>query len=381
MDMKEVQKAVNPVYTTAKGTVMTLAAGGDKDAIALCPYLELDEMQKGRSKVPPEIGRVYAVAQEARYNIYNHAALERKEPIIVDLPSGYSPRGFRTADAGKTYYGLDLPAVIDLMKTAVSKTMTDEQKRFVQYYSVDATNYDSLKKALESTDGEICIVTEGLMGYLSQPELVSMCQAIHRLLSEKGGCWITADAGILEIYILTYKILVNEDSNELAAAMKGHASNMADVDFYNNSLFLNGSDGAIAFLNEQGFSVKKESVSDYIHGLHTVNKDEEKQLSEKYARMEIWTMTVDKGATKSYEAVSQDTSFEVKSEVKDGIFSVEIRGRVDTITAPELLKRFQEAGEGIKSICVDVSEMSYVSSAGLRVFLTMRKSLANKECI
>ena len=52
---------------------------------------------------------------------------------------------------------------------------------------------------------------------------------------------------------------------------------------------------------------------------------------------------------------------------------------MDTITAPELLKQFREAGEGIEAICVDVSRMPYVSSAGLRVLLMMYKSLADKD--
>ena len=51
---------------------------------------------------------------------------------------------------------------------------------------------------------------------------------------------------------------------------------------------------------------------------------------------------------------------------------------MDTITAPELLKQFQEAGGGIQSIHVDVSRMSYVSSAGLRVLLLAQKKM-NKQ--
>ena len=52
---------------------------------------------------------------------------------------------------------------------------------------------------------------------------------------------------------------------------------------------------------------------------------------------------------------------------------------MDTLTAPELLKCFQEAGEGIREIHVDVSRMAYVSSAGLRVLLMMYKSLDDKS--
>ena len=74
-----------------------------------------------------------------------------------------------------------------------------------------------------------------------------------------------------------------------------------------------------------------------------------------------------------------DLPFRVESELKDGLFSVSIQGRLDTITAPELLKQFQEADGEISAIRADVSKMAYVSSAGLRVLLIMLKSLKNKD--
>ncbi|MCR5236975.1 MAG: STAS domain-containing protein [Lachnospiraceae bacterium] len=43
------------------------------------------------------------------------------------------------------------------------------------------------------------------------------------------------------------------------------------------------------------------------------------------------------------------------------------------------MKQFQEVGEGISAIHVDVSKMAYVSSAGLRVLLMMYKSLEDKD--
>jgi anti-anti-sigma factor len=377
--MNNLNQIVNPIYTTAKGTVMMLAAGGDKDAIALCPYLDLDEIKKGKKESPPEIRKIYTVAQEARFNLYNNAVLNRDEPVVVDLPSGYSPRGFRVADAGKRYYGFDLPSVIDVMKPAIDKTMTEEQKALVEFAPVDATNYDSLKHALADNRDEICIITEGLLGYFSESELVSMCQAIHRLLSEYGGCWITADASILEIYSITYEMLTGKDHTAFTEHMKSAASGMADVDFYKNSMFLHGQDGAIEFLKKQGFSVKSEPVSQYVKGLRTVDEETEKKLKEQYGRMSVWTLTVDKVSSSGEKAEDLSLPFEVKSNVSDGVFSVAIQGRLDTLTAPELLKCFQDAGDGINAIHVDVSRMAYVSSAGLRVFLMMYKSLEDKD--
>lgn len=364
---------MNPIYTTAKGTVLMLAAAGDKDAVALIPYVGTDEIQN-RNAVSEEIRNCYKIAQQARYEIYNQAALQTEAPVIVDLPSGYSPRGFRAASAGRQYLGFDLPVVIDVMKTAAEKTMTPEQRSMAKYCAVDATNYDSMKAALGDINGELCIVTEGLLGYFSEPELVSMCQAIHRILSEYGGTWITADTSILQIYTLTFATVLNGDQDAFVKHMKGTASSMADVDFYKNSLFLNGIDGAVNFLKDQGFHVKRDSVTRYLEDLPGIDPKLMNELREAYNVMEMWTMT----AVSDVKKIDKDLPFAVESEFRDGKFTAKIQGRMDTITAPELLEKYQQV-DGVKEIEINVEKMAYVSSAGLRVLLMMYKSLEDKN--
>ena len=75
---------------------------------------------------------------------------------------------------------------------------------------------------------------------------------------------------------------------------------------------------------------------------------------------------------------AQDMPFRVESEFKDGKFTAWIQGRVDTITAPQLLEQYQKA-DGVKAIELNIEKMSYISSAGLRVFLIMYKSLDDKD--
>ncbi len=56
-----------------------------------------------------------------------------------------------------------------------------------------------------------------------------------------------------------------------------------------------------------------------------------------------------------------------------------IRGRVDTVTAPELEKTFTEAlGRGKNRWVLMLSGLEYISSAGLRVILAAAKSLKAK---
>jgi len=56
-----------------------------------------------------------------------------------------------------------------------------------------------------------------------------------------------------------------------------------------------------------------------------------------------------------------------------------LKGRLDTLAAQEATKQMEsliEAASG--TIIMDCSEMSYISSSGLRIFLTLRKAATEK---
>ena len=374
MDNKELQKIVNPVYLTAKATLGFLKRAGDPDAMALLPLIGLEtDLQEKAKVLPAPIGLCYKIAQLARYEIYNTAALRSSAPNIVDLPSGYSPRGFRVSSAGKRYFGFDLPVVIGDMAPAAEKVMTPEQRRLSSYHAVDATNYQSMKEALESVEGELCIVTEGLLGYFNEPDLVSLCQAVHRLLSEYCGTWMTADISILRIYMLTFSALLKGDELALLNRMQGKVNEMADVKMNQNSLFLNGEEGARRFLQEQGFTVATEPVTLYLPELPGVTDE----IRNAYRQMNMLTMRV--ASPQIGRTLTRDLPFAVDSSVTDGKLIMKVQGRVDTLTATELLKAFQEAASQTDSIELDVEKMPYISSAGLRVLLIMRKSVKDQS--
>lgn len=49
--------------------------------------------------------------------------------------------------------------------------------------------------------------------------------------------------------------------------------------------------------------------------------------------------------------------------------TVEVAGRLDSLTAPELDSRLEESYEGIERLIFDMSKLEYIASAGLRVLL------------
>ena len=55
-----------------------------------------------------------------------------------------------------------------------------------------------------------------------------------------------------------------------------------------------------------------------------------------------------------------------------------VSGRVDTTTAPELEKKIMDNIDGITELIFDFKDLSYTSSAGLRVILKAQKQM-NKQ--
>ena len=72
-------------------------------------------------------------------------------------------------------------------------------------------------------------------------------------------------------------------------------------------------------------------------------------------------------------------NFNADVKLNDDILKVALTGRLDTITSPGLLALYREAEAKAKitNITIDMKELEYISSAGLRVLMIMRKALAD----
>jgi anti-sigma B factor antagonist len=66
-------------------------------------------------------------------------------------------------------------------------------------------------------------------------------------------------------------------------------------------------------------------------------------------------------------------TIEIKKNAKE--ITIEVVGRLDTITAPALEKTIGENLDGIQSLVLDFKGLEYISSAGLRVLLGAQKKI------
>ena len=64
----------------------------------------------------------------------------------------------------------------------------------------------------------------------------------------------------------------------------------------------------------------------------------------------------------------------IKDE-KNKLLKVNMSGRLDTSTSPLLEEQIADKFDGIENIEIDLKSLEYISSAGLRVLLAMKKKL------
>ena len=68
----------------------------------------------------------------------------------------------------------------------------------------------------------------------------------------------------------------------------------------------------------------------------------------------------------------------INKEMMDDVLTVFISGRLDTTTSPELEEYLKESLDSVENLVLNLSDLEYISSAGLRVLLSAQK-IMNKQ--
>ncbi|MCR4990869.1 MAG: STAS domain-containing protein [Lachnospiraceae bacterium] len=58
--------------------------------------------------------------------------------------------------------------------------------------------------------------------------------------------------------------------------------------------------------------------------------------------------------------------------------TISLEGRLDTTTAPQLEEELKSSLDGVTDLVIDIKDVQYISSAGLRVLLSAQKTM-NKQ--
>ena len=68
----------------------------------------------------------------------------------------------------------------------------------------------------------------------------------------------------------------------------------------------------------------------------------------------------------------------IEKHLNEKKLDLKVSGRLDTTTAPDLEKELLDQLKDVEELCIDFSDLEYISSAGLRVLLSAQKTM-NKQ--
>ena len=68
----------------------------------------------------------------------------------------------------------------------------------------------------------------------------------------------------------------------------------------------------------------------------------------------------------------------IQTQTEGTTCTIKLSGRLDTTTAPELENAVNESIGSAETLIFDLAELSYTSSAGLRVFLKAQKQMSRQ---
>ena len=66
---------------------------------------------------------------------------------------------------------------------------------------------------------------------------------------------------------------------------------------------------------------------------------------------------------------------EITKTINEKTLNIALEGRLDTTTAPQLENELKESLDGIEELVIDLQDLVYISSAGLRVLLFAQKAM------
>ena len=158
--------------------------------------------------------------------------------------------------------------------------------------------------------------------YLTQSELEETFRNMHRILEEFGGFWVTTDNEIVE----TQKRLITVLAPGRESVKRARKPENAFFD----------PDRAGAFVQSMGFSLEKVPVSEYLpdtlNTLAGCPEEVHKAARAVFRKMHFWKMRAQAPAKR---LTGYDQDFVAEFRWEKGTLDIALRGRLDTMTAPE----------------------------------------------
>ena len=373
---KNSYEAANPVFNTAKMTSYFLAKSGNKYAEQIIAATGFDIQLAYDSNPSLEaIQLPNMIGQDVRYEAVNLRIRESGFKNILDIACGFSPRGLEMSLEGCNYVGGDLQMVVPVI-TPVIEDLAGDRKSMISYTVVDATNQESFSAAASKLSGPVCIVTEGLMPYLNASEKELVFSNVAKILKEHGGCYICPDFNTNQLALEMSSIVLGQQALEAVMKTQAEFSKKGDSDTESN--MIDPLEEGITLMKKVGLN--PEVLTFYpadrdFSSLKLIDKDKQDAFREALTHGNIIVARAAEGsADASFETKEKD--FAVKINPEANVLNITLSGRVDSLTAPKFVDiyREHENSDLYDEVRIDMQDLVYISSAGLRVLMMIKKA-------
>ncbi len=378
-----VQARTNPVFLTAKTAVCLMAQAGIPDAAAIVASLGMEANEPLRGMADPDTVLGNAVVVEAKYRTMCRLIEGSGYRTCVDLPCGYTPKALHMTGKGLRFVGLDLPIVVEEVGPVLRAMAA--YPALMSFHGVDATNFASLEEALRDVDGPLCITTEGMMMYFTDNEAETVISNVRGLLKAHGGVWITPDPEFMIQFFQSFRSLFGEGALEKLASARASAQAQSNVPSLSNAFILDAADipgsrkKAVALLERHGLKAEEINLAEHMPALSVYQRlsaEQIRRFEDAMRDCHYWAITLD-GARWQHEECSPRSHhpFAMRYALEHGTFRLTLEGRLDSISAPQVLSAWEteKATRAIDGVSVECSGLTYVSSAGARVLLDIRE--------
>ena len=170
--------------------------------------------------------------------------------------------------------------------------------------------------------------------------------------------------------------------SHLIGAGKQQMADKSDVTLGGNRLLIKpqetagGIKTAMGFLAEHGLKAERMILHDHLPKLNSLSKltpEQAATFTENMKKCAFWKITLADSAKQLDAADAGSSGFDVSANLVAGTLNMAFTGRLDTITAPNLLAFYEAHKDQVKAVRIDCTNLEYISSAGLRVLLIMQK--------
>jgi O-methyltransferase involved in polyketide biosynthesis len=135
---------------------------------------------------------------EARFKAVSRILFEQHATQIIELASGFSPRGLDPAFQSTVYVEVDLPKMITLKREIVTALLGSipSHHKFCCASVLDRDEF--AQSTAHFRKQPVAVTSEGLLRYLTFDEKAQLAENVRSILDAYGGVWITPDIHLRE---------------------------------------------------------------------------------------------------------------------------------------------------------------------------------------